>query len=124
VYTFLLCTYTSTVSALTLILTLALSLPYSNTYTSTASALTLALSSTVSAFTLTLALALSLLLHYHLNQLKGVFPLESAHYVVQELYGLSVLMMVESSFIPLCKLLDEILKYIDEFNVWTVTVNT
>jgi len=41
VYTFLLCTYTSTVSALTLILTLALSLLYINTYTSTASALTL-----------------------------------------------------------------------------------
>jgi len=36
-----LCTYTSTVSALTLILTLALSLLYINTYTSTASALTL-----------------------------------------------------------------------------------
>jgi len=51
-YTFWLCTYTNTVSALTLILTLALSLPYINTYTNT-----------VSALTLTLALALSLLLH-------------------------------------------------------------
>jgi len=36
-----LCTYTSTVSALTLILTLALSLLFINTYTSTASVLTL-----------------------------------------------------------------------------------
>jgi hypothetical protein len=41
VYTFLLCTYTSTVSALTLILMLALSLLYINTYTSTVSTLTL-----------------------------------------------------------------------------------
>jgi hypothetical protein len=52
VCTFLLCTYTSSVSALTLILTLALSLLFINTYTSTASALTLKLT-----------LALSLLLH-------------------------------------------------------------
>jgi len=46
-YTFLLCTYTSAVSGLTLILTLALSLLYLNTYTSTV---------TDSAFTLSLKL--------------------------------------------------------------------
>jgi hypothetical protein len=40
-YMFLLCTYTSTLSGLTLILRLALSLLYINTYTSIVSALTL-----------------------------------------------------------------------------------
>jgi hypothetical protein len=50
-YRFVLCTNTSTVSALTLILPLALPLLFINTYTSTASV-----------FTLTLTLALSLLL--------------------------------------------------------------
>jgi len=56
----------------------------------------------------TLTLALSLFLHYHLNYLKRFLPLESAHYayVAQELYGLSVLMMVESFFVLLCKSLD------------------
>ena len=75
-YRFLLCTYTSTVFGLTLILTLALSLLYLNTYTSTV---------TDSSFTLSLKLTQ-----------KVFFPLESAHYarVVQELYGLYVLMMV------------------------------
>ena len=36
------------------------------------------------------------------------FPLDSAHYahVVQELYGLNVLLMVESFFVLLCKSLD------------------
>jgi hypothetical protein len=106
-YTFLLCTYTSTVSALTLILTLALSLLYINTYTTTASALTMTHWHCLR-FSLTLALALTLLLHYYLNQLKRFFPLQSAHYarVVQELYGLYVLMMVESSFGLLYKPLD------------------
>ena len=51
---------------------------------------------------------MSLLLHYHLNKLKMFYPLQSVHHahVVQELYGLYVLMMVESSFLLLCKTLD------------------
>ena len=53
--------------------------------------------STVSTFALSLTLAQ-----------RAFFSLESAHYahVVQELYGLTVLMMVDSFFVLLCKSLD------------------
>jgi hypothetical protein len=56
----------------------------------------------------TFVLAVSLLLDYRLNKLKGFLYLASAHntHEVQEIDGINVLMLVDSSFVLLSKPLD------------------